>query len=61
MAKFNVTFTRTFEETGTLSVEADDEDEARDIATGLMLDNDYAISWSEQTLEEQIIDGIEES
>lgn len=57
MPKYKVTMRRSFEEFGEIEVEAEDEDEAKEIAQE-SADTDMA--WSQQTLDEETVDSVEE-
>jgi hypothetical protein len=56
MPMYRVTMKRSFEETGTVLVEADDADDARDIAPQV-IDEDG--EWGSQSLEEECIESVE--
>lgn len=57
MPKYRVTVKRTFEEFADIEVEAEDRQEAIDNAKSMADDMD--VSWSQQQLEEEIVESCE--
>lgn len=58
MPKYKVIVRRKFEEIGQLTVEADDKDEAHDVALGCAIDGDGQIRWQPSGALEYFVDEV---
>lgn len=58
--KYKCTVTQAWIETGTIEIEADSEDEAREVARQMLMDGDESIQWGEMDPQESLVESVEE-
>lgn len=60
MPTYKVGFKRLFEESGEAEIEAEDDDVAREIAMGMLVDDDNSIEWRQEGVDSQFVEDVTE-